>query len=62
MHTQKCPMSFVFRELHITSMDKMKKPTVPRAGNNAKQLEFSCIPNWNAEWQNTLENSATLPC
>ena len=31
-----------------------------RAGSNAEPLEFPDVANWNAEWHNTLENSAAF--
>lgn len=39
-------------------MDKREKSlAVPRAGSNAKQLEFSYIAKRNATWHSTLEHS-----
>lgn len=51
---QRCSTSLVFRALMWI---KGKSWTVPRAGTNAKQLEFLDIAKWDAKRHSTLEHS-----
>lgn len=49
--------------LQTTNMDKREKSlTVPRAGSDAKQLEFAYLAKRNAKRHSTLEYSEAFSC